>query len=213
MTDPNKSLVRAFSAEHVSRLTGLSMDQLAEWDKIGFFRPEHAAKNRREPYSRVYSFQDLVGLKTLAILKKVYKVQMSNLRETAKELEVQVKRPWSEVTLYVLNRKVQFPDPSTGRVRGADGQYALIPLESVAAQMREEAEKLRLRQIGKVGQIERHRYVAHNAWVVAGTRIPIRSIRQFAEAGYSTEEIIKEYPSLSKDDILAALSHKPKLTA
>ena len=64
------TVIRAFSAENVSRLTGLSMSQLIDWDRIGFFRPEHASENRREAYSRIYSFQDVVGLRTLAVLRK-----------------------------------------------------------------------------------------------------------------------------------------------
>ena len=38
-------VVRAFSADHVCRLTGLSKARLVEWDRIGFFRPEHASAN------------------------------------------------------------------------------------------------------------------------------------------------------------------------
>lgn len=207
-------IIRAFSAQNVSQLTGLSMDQLTEWDRIGFFKPEHASENRREPYSRVYSFPDLVGLKTLAILRKIHKVPLAHLREVAKDLEHHAARPWSEVTLYVLKRNVQFTEPSTGKIRGVkDGQYVLIPLESVAEEMRREADKLRSRPAVKAGQLERHRYVAHNAWVVAGTRIPIRSIRQFSDAGYSVAAIIEEYPSLTADDVRAALAHTAQLTA
>ncbi len=213
MNDFN-TIIRAFSAENVCLLTGLSIDQLAEWDRMGFFPPEYASENRREPYSRIYSFQDLVGLKTLAILRKVHKVSLSHLREVAKELEQHAARPWSEVTLYVLKRRVQFTEPSTGKIRGVkDGQYVLIPLENVAEEMRQQADKLRSRPATKIGHLERHRFVAHNAWVVAGTRIPVRSIRQFADAGYSTAEIIKEYPSLTEDDVRAALSHMEQLTA
>jgi uncharacterized protein (DUF433 family) len=213
MNDSNK-VIRAFSADHVSCLTGLSIDQLTEWDRMGFFHPEHASEDRGEAYSRIYSFQDLVGLKTLAVLRKVHKVPLWHLKEVAKELEQHVKRPWSEVTLYVLKKRVQFTEPSSGLIRGVkDGQYVLIPLENVADEMRQQADKLRERPAAKIGRIERHRFVAHNAWVVAGTRIPVRAIRQFAAAGYSIAEIIKEYPSLKEEDVRAALSQSVALTA
>lgn len=202
------TVIRAFSAENVSRLTGLSMSQLIDWDRIGFFRPEHASENRREAYSRIYSFQDVVGLRTLAVLRKTYKVPLAHLREVARELEPLTKRPWSEVTLYVLKKTVQFTEPETGKIRGVkDGQYVLLPLSSVAEDMKRDAEKLRARAVEKIGGIERHRNVAHNAWVVSGTRIPVLSIRQFADAGYSVPDIIKEFPSLTEADIKAAISH------
>lgn len=202
------NLIKAFSAAHASRLTGLSPRQLADWDRIGFFRPEHTSENRREAFSRLYSFQDIVGLRTLAILRKTHRIPLAHLREVAKALEPMTLRPWSEVTLHVLKKSVQFEEPETGRIRGvSDGQYVLLPLESVADDMRREADKLRARTPDTIGQIERHRNVAHNEWVVAGTRIPLRAIRQFAEAGYGAADIIREYPSLTEADVRAALSH------
>ena len=58
-----------------------------------------------------------------------------------------------------------------------------------------------------VGQIRRSRFINHNAPVVAGTRIPVRAIKRFAAAGYSHEQIIKEYPDLKEDDVKAALAY------
>ena len=133
---------------------------------------------------------------------------MEHLREVAADLEKHTSRPWSEITLYVLKKRVQFTEPETGQIIGVkDGQYALMPLESVAQEMRQEAELLRSRTDDKFGRVERRRNVAHNAWVVAGTRIPVRAIKQFADAGYSISEIIAEYPSLTETDVTAALSH------
>lgn len=63
-----------------------------------------------------------------------------------------------------------------------------------------------------MGQVERHRFVVHNEAVVAGTRIPVSSIRSFADAGYSAEQILREYPSLTRQDIDAALSTTDGLT-
>lgn len=203
------TVIFAFSADHAARLTGLSKWQLADWDRAGFFKPEHASDNRRERYSRIYSFQDVVGLRTLSMLRKVHKVPMWHLREVAGELEKHVERPWSETTLYVLKRRVYFDEPSTGNVREVSGglQYALLPLENIAREMNREVERLRARPPDKIGKIERRRNVAHNAWVVAGTRIPIKAIREFASVGYTPEQIVREYPSLTISDVRAALDH------
>ena len=64
------SVIRAFSADHAVRLTGLSMRQLRYWDDTGFFRHRYASEDRRSPYGRVYSFRDIVGLRTLSVLRK-----------------------------------------------------------------------------------------------------------------------------------------------
>jgi uncharacterized protein (DUF433 family) len=46
--------------------------------------------------------------------------------------------------------------------------------------------------------------------VIAGTRIPINAVKDFHAAGYSTDQIIKEYPDLTAEDVEAALAHKAK---
>ena len=66
--------ILAFSAHQVSRLASLSLSQLSYWDRTSFFSPEYASGYRRSPFSRVYSFRDLVGLYTLALFRKRYRL-------------------------------------------------------------------------------------------------------------------------------------------
>jgi DNA-binding transcriptional MerR regulator len=64
------SRIAAFSEEQVERLTGLNTAQLRYWDRMGFFQPSYAGENRRIAYSRIYSFKDVVGLRTLGLLRR-----------------------------------------------------------------------------------------------------------------------------------------------
>ena len=202
------NITSAFTADQVVRLTRLSMGQLAYWDKLGFFQPQYAAEDRKTPYSRIYSFKDVVGLRTLSILKSKYKCSLPHLQTVAKELASYSKAPWAEITLYVLKKRVQFKEPETGRVRGVvDGQYALLPIASVMEDVRKAAEQLRHREPDQIGQVEKHRYVSHQAAVISGTRIRVATILRFIEAGYSTAAILKEYRSLTEADIEAAKRH------
>lgn len=208
------NVISAFSAEQAESLTGLSTSQLREWDAAGFFRPSYAASNRRSPYSRIYSFEDIVGLRVLSILRKTHRVPLQHLKAVARKLADCAVQPWSELTLYVLNGEVHFRNPSDGRVQGAvSGQLAApIPISSVVEDVRARADKLRERDRKDVGRVDRHRYVAHNETVLAGTRIPVSAIRSFADAGYSVSAILREYPSLTREDIEAALSATDGLT-
>lgn len=43
--------------------------------------------------------------------------------------------------------------------------------------------------------------------VIAGTRITVQTILKFLGAGDSIEDILTEYPSLSRDDVLACLRY------
>lgn len=58
----------------------------------------------------------------------------------------------------------------------------------------------------KVGhKIEVDRKILGGAPCIAGTRIPVYSILQLVEAGYSRKRILKSFPSLSPEDLEAAL--------
>jgi uncharacterized protein (DUF433 family) len=202
------NIISAFSADQVVRLTRLTTGQLAYWDRTGFFQPHYAADERRSPYSRIYSFKDVVGLRTLSILKRDYHVSLPHLREVAARLSSYSKTPWADITLKVLKRKVQFDEPETGQTRGVvDGQYVLLPIVSIIEDVKREAELMRQRGPSQIGKIEKHRYVSHNAPVIAGTRIPVATILRFVDSGFSTDDVLREYPSLTKADVEAAIRH------
>src|ERR1700730_11594643 len=126
------SVIQAFAAEHVARLTGLTNRQLNYWDDTGFFSPQYALDNRRSPYSRIYSFRDVVGLRTISILRKRYHIPLQNLRKAAEELSRHNDSPWSDLQLYVFNSEVHFREPDTDRVRGVrSDQYVNIQLRTI----------------------------------------------------------------------------------
>jgi uncharacterized protein (DUF433 family) len=199
-----ENVLLAFSVDHAERVTGLSKSRLTRWDKLNFFSPEYAdEEDRGNPYSRVYSFNDLVGLKTLAVLTDKYRVPLSELQKAAPQLEQRSARPWSKISLAVVKRKVVF-DLDTAP-RDADGQLIgkFIPLGPISQEVKEDAEKLRNRDQAKVGLIEQRRYVAHNQPVIAGTRIPTRAIESYIEDGFTDDAIIAEYTSVTRLDIAA----------
>jgi uncharacterized protein (DUF433 family) len=41
--------------------------------------------------------------------------------------------------------------------------------------------------------------------VIRGTRITVQTVLEFLSAGDSIEEVLEEYPSLTRDDVLACL--------
>ena len=203
MSDASNVLY-AFTADQVTRLTGLSDRQLAYWDRTGFFVPRYAAENRSSPYSRIYSFKDVVGLRTLSKLRGKHGVSLPHLRAVAARLSAYSTTPWSDIRLKVWNRKVQFDEPETGRTVGVvDGQYALLPIKDVMAEVEEEARKLRQREPSQIGQVERRRHVVHNAPVIAGTRIPVATVLRYLVAGFTPAQVVQEYPTLTEADVEA----------
>lgn len=49
--------------------------------------------------------------------------------------------------------------------------------------------------------------------VIQGTRISVQTILEFLAAGDSPEDILEEYPSLTREDIQACLDYASRLMA
>lgn len=208
-------VVSAFTEDQASRLTGISVHQLRYWDKTRLFCPQFAADDRRSPYSRVYSFQDIASLRVLNVLTKQYTVSVQHLREVARKLCAMDNGAWARTTLYVLKKKVNFVDPADGKQKEVvSGQYALgIALEQVMLDTKRDVQQMSERNAAMIGKVEKHRFVASNVPVIAGTRIPVKAIQSFSQAGYSIEQIRAEYPTLTEEDIKAAIAFKSKIRA
>jgi uncharacterized protein (DUF433 family) len=210
MVKPGSNIVvSAFTEEQVERLTGISVNRLRYWDRTGFFIPSLAASNRRSSYSRIYSFSDVASLRVISVLVKQYSVRLSHLRQVVTGLGGMDNAAWARTTLYVLNRKVIFDDPEAGRQREiVSGQYMIgIKLNEVLSDTKRDVESLSARSPDQLGRIVQSRTIAHNSPVISGTRVPVRNIKEFHAAGYTIEEILNEYPSLTDDDVRAAIGH------
>jgi DNA-binding transcriptional MerR regulator len=188
----------------------LTKAQLVYWDRTAFFAPKHADENRRLAYARLYSFKDIVALRTLSVLRNEHGIPLQHLRKVAQKLSHLADDLWTKTTLYVVNRKVVFHEPGSGRLREVvSDQYVFgLPLKTVISDTKKAVENIRRRDPKKIGRVERSRFVSHNAWVVGGTRIPTAAIRRFKEAGYTVDQIIAEYPDLTQRDVRAALLHE-----
>lgn len=201
-----RPVLEAFSIEHAQRVTKVSQTRLARWDRLRFFSPEHIDDtDRGNAYSRIYSYEDLVGLRMLAVLTDKYHVPISEIKAAYSDITSQWSKPWSQIEIGVLKRKIV--TDLKGQPRNVtDGQLALkcIPLPSIAEEVRREADKLQRRAKADQGEFERHKFVARNAIVFKGTRIPVAAVEEFIEADYTDAEIVAEYPSLTVKDVRAA---------
>lgn len=203
------NVVAAFSEAQVERFTKLSQRRLRYWAKTGFFGPSFVEERPRLPYSRFYSFHDVVALRTLEMLRVQNNVPLQHLRTVAKELTHLKDELWTSTKLYVAGRRVVLVSPESGGLQEVvSKQYVLaISLKEVIEHTERDVARLRERSPDIIGKIQRHRSIARNAWTIAGTRIAVGSIRRLSEDGYSTSQIIDEYPDLTERDVEAALAH------
>jgi uncharacterized protein (DUF433 family) len=49
--------------------------------------------------------------------------------------------------------------------------------------------------------------------VVAGTRITVQTVLEFLAAGDTIDDVLGEYPSLNREDVLACIDHASRLMA
>jgi uncharacterized protein (DUF433 family) len=205
--------IAAFSEEQVARLTGNTKAQLRYWDRTAFYRPAYSEENRHLPFSRAYSFKDIVALRVLNVLRNQCKISLQHLREVREHLAHLPDDPsrWTKTRLYPVNGQVvwyeegsELPEVVTS------GQYviAVVLEEVVEATQQAVRTFLTARDKSNFGLIEKSRFILHNAPVVAGTRIPVRAIKRFSEAGYSVAQILKEYPDITAADVEAALAYR-----
>lgn len=201
------AVILALTVEQMSRLTGLSDRQLRYWDDTGFFSPTISAEKHR-PYGRVYSFRDAVGLRTLAMLRNEHRIPLQELRKIGAWLQENYETPWASLRFYVAGRQVFFDDPRDQvRRSGSNPDQTVIPIEMqrIAAETEAAADKLIERTEDEFGKIVQHRHIMQNAPVLAGTRIRTQAVWNFHEAGYSSNEIIEQYPRLTPVDVDAAI--------
>lgn len=192
-------------------MTGISLRQLRYWSRTSFFTPSLEVEIVDGEVRRLYSFRDLVCLQVLDRLRNASGVSLQHLRDVKQKLSDLGDDVWAKTTLFVLKKRIVFHNPDTGeREEVVSGQGVLsIPLEIVRADMERSIKSMRMRSDDNVGKIHTRKGVARSRPVVAGTGIQIASIKAFADAGYTHQEIIAEYPSLTERDIEAALAHKP----
>jgi uncharacterized protein (DUF433 family) len=202
-------VIAAFSEDHVYRLTGLAKGRLRYWDRTEFFAPSYTDENPRVPFSRIYSFKDIVALRVLEMLRVQNGVPLQHLRKVAESLSELGDDRWTSTTLWVLNKKVIIQPSGDERPREVvSGQYVLgIELKRIVADTERDVRAMQTRSTDAIGRIVKMRGVSRNAWVVSGTRIRVDSIRRLHEDAYTVEQIIAEYPDLTEADVRAALAH------
>ncbi|HEX2572949.1 MAG TPA: DUF433 domain-containing protein [Polyangia bacterium] len=197
--------IRAFGIETAVRVSRLSVTQLRRWAKDGFFRPKFMS----EDGFLLYSFRDLVALRTIAELRR-RGVSRQALKELGTWLHVRYDDPWSTLVFSIEGRRPVFDDPNTGTAISSEpvGQALareVIRLEQIAGQVERDVTDIRRRPPETIGKISARRGIQGGVRCIAGTRIPVAAIQELAASGMCAADIRKQFPSLTDADVEAAL--------
>lgn len=199
-----------FTEKQAARLSDLSPSTIRSWQQQGIIHLADRPDGSRGPHSRLYSYFSVVTLRLLSKLRKQWNVPLTEIRKTANYLRSLGADPWHR-KVYVVDRQVLFEHPDTGDLSRHTGQHALLDLSVIEQETRREIKSLLRRPAETVGKLTRQRNVLGNALTIEGTRVRTSSVWNLYKAGYSTDEIIAEYPDLTAEDVRVALAREGSL--
>lgn len=199
--------IRAFTSPQVQRLTGLTARRLAYWDETDVYHPTYKDERPGRAYRRIYTFRDVVSLRTLVALRDQLGVPLDELRKTGQYLMRFVDEPWT-MRFWVQDGRVFFRHPEANIPSDWRGQTSYVDYGAIWTQIETETATWAGRDREDIGRVARHRHVQHNRWVIKGTRIPTAAVGSFHTAGYDTAAIIAQYPTLEPADVSAAIAHE-----
>jgi uncharacterized protein (DUF433 family) len=166
-------------------------------------------EDRRRHYSRIYTFEDVVALRTLARLREKG-VSTQKLKRIGAFLTSLTERPWVGRSFFVVPQSGQVFFAHEDALLAAQpmGQQAMsdiIELGPVEQDVQNRLAQMRSRA-NQRGRIVSDRYIHGGVPIFAGTRIPVSAVIEFLDEGRSAEEIFAQYPRLACEDIAAARS-------
>lgn len=193
----------AVTRDTAARITGLSRRRLDGWARTDFLAP--STDNQLTPGRRIrlYDFLDLLGLMVAAQLIE-RGVSLPHIRQIVSHLRARgYGQPLTQLTWATHGKRVYF--------QHADGSWEgdLRPRQTVLSQvlnlelLRAEIKDKARRPSALAGTIERRRGALGNKQLLAGTRVPVETVRRYLDHGKSTAEILRSFPVLSEEDIEA----------
>ncbi len=205
-------LIAFFTDEQAARLARISVRQLRYWrggdGQPPVFFSEYSAD---ADGGSVSTFRDVVALRTLGMLRR--RLPLQELRKIGEWLHVEYESPWSSLRFSVRGKEILFEEPETG------AQFAVTPrgqkvlsfeMEQIAHDLTGDIQRLFQRSTEQRGRINKR-------GLIDGTRIEAATIWKFMAEGFDTEKILREYPTLSADDVQAAVQYetdrRPKVRA
>jgi uncharacterized protein (DUF433 family) len=203
-----REVTRAFTADRVRELTGLSKRQIQYWDEQDFIRPSLTSRQGRGR-RRLYSFRDVVALRAAAEIRAAVSLQL--IRKVDAYLrQLDYEHPMAEIAFEIVGDDLFFEEAGAVRHARRPEQTVLrvtVPFAHLVNDLERRIAKLDKRVVGK---LERRRSTLGGKLLIAGTRIPVSTIQRMRDDGASVAAILKLFPDLRRRDVDAALAVPPE---
>lgn len=191
-----------------SEVSGVALPRLRFWRERGAFIPARVSDEPSRPYGELFDFGDLVALTAIGRLEHEPTVDaVRSIHQWIRGHDVEAAKAATVVSEGDVAHIVTPSDLQDGPA-SSDSSGVGVSLATVIDDLERVIAGWRMRNPKLVGKVGRAPDVVHNAWVVAGTRIPTRLIAELHGAGYEIDAIIAEYPHLHNEDVQAAIDHE-----
>jgi uncharacterized protein (DUF433 family) len=194
------------NAATASRVTGLSDRQLDYWARTGLIAPTVDTRLTPGRRVRLYGFLDLLAVMVAAELK-ARKVSLQRIRIVVDHLrELGYERPLTQV-VFATDGGQLFYQLEDGSWLDGREPYQLVMSEVLNLQpLRQRIRERLQRGAERAGQVERRRGALGSKPVLAGTRVPVETVRRYLDAGRTVEQIVESFPALTPADVEAVRS-------
>jgi uncharacterized protein (DUF433 family)/DNA-binding transcriptional MerR regulator len=155
---------------------------------------------------KLYSYIELLAVMIVAEMRR-RGVSLQHIRAVVDRVRRRgVESPLTEVRYAVVGRRLYLQDEHGNWEDGNAPGQGVIPQVLDLRPLRARISEGAGRPATTVGVIERRRRTLGSKEVIAGTRIPVDTVRRYLEAGRSRAEILQAYPLLTEQDIEAVRS-------
>lgn len=191
----------ALTRERATRLTGLTARQLDYWDATGLVKP--SVEERLTPHRRIrlYEYTDLMSLLVIAQLRS-RRVSLQHVRRIVSDLRQRgYPEPLTQVR-YATHGSQVYVQPGDGEWESSEiaGQaviHQVLDLTPLRARLRAASE----RDPQTFGKIDRRRGALGSKPLIAGTRLPVETVKRYLQRGATTDEVLAAYPVLVHADV------------
>lgn len=193
----------AVTRDTAAKIARLSPRQIDYWDRTDLVPASIDGEVSAHRHVRLYSFLDLLALSVAAELK-LRGVSLQHIRQIVRHLKAQgYDRPLTQLAYATVDKQLYFQrEDGTWEGGLRPDQIVLhevLNLRPIRDRIAEGVHRERV----QVGRTERRRGTLGHKPVLAGTRIPVDTVRRYLQAGRSTAEVLEAYPDLAEADIEA----------
>ncbi|MDN5856443.1 MAG: DUF433 domain-containing protein, partial [Actinomycetia bacterium] len=193
----------AVTRDVAARISGLTERQIDYWASTGLIVPTVDTRLSPGRRIRLYGFLDLLAL-LIATELKGRNVSLQTIRAIVTHLRSRgYARPLTQLTFATVGRSVYFMHEDGSWEGDVEPDQIVIHEVLNLKPLRDRIAVGTRRDSALSGQIERRRGAMGSKPVLAGTRVPVVTVKRYLDAGRSVEQILESFPALTAEDVEA----------